>query len=794
MSWRPLGPSHHVEMVRPEGAREGPNREKINVKKLASSMLATASALALGAAALPVAQASTSARSPGSETSASQRLDNRPGPLTKRQDHLRTKALSMLDSGSATLKSRTGGGATVKVGKGGGGGTDYVEFPVNRTDKIWTVLGEFADFPHNNIAQPDRSVDNSTYWEPDFSRSYYDTLFNGAGESMRDFYRKQSSGRYDLSNQVEDWVAVPGNAADYGNNRVEDTGGTWQFLADTVNAWYAQQKAAGKTDAEVNTYLASLDVWDRYDFDADGNFNEADGYIDHFQAVHSGEGEDSGGGALGTDAIWSHRWYAFPGGYGASGPSVGGTANLSGGLRIGSSNLWIGDYTVEPENGGLGVFAHEFGHDLGLPDYYDTSGGGENSSAFWTLMSSGSWLNHGAEANVGIGTTPGFMGPEEKLDLQWLDYAEVNAGQSGSYTLGPAARTSKSGKQAIKVNLPDRRTTTAYATPPEGTHAWWTGRGDNLSNTMTRSVPAAGSVTVTASAWYDIESGYDYLYGEYSTDNGASWKTVGQGIDGSSNGRWATVRFSYRPGGQATLFRFRYATDAGYNLAGAFLDQIQVKADTTTFSDGAESGTNGWTVLGWKVSTGTESVTSERYYLLENRQYLDYDDTLRTGPYQFDRGLTAYNHVEFFSFRPGMLVWMVDHSQADNNTSQHPGEALALPVDARPVPMTYPDGTRPSNRRQPFDAAFGLAAVPETCLHKEVKSGNGPSATISYVAACAAANAGIATFDDSDPLRYWSAANPTNSVKVAGVGVRATVTSDTGGVLTVSVTNPAALP
>ena len=40
---------------------------------------------------------------------------------------------------------------------------------------------------------------------------------------------------------------------------------------------------------------------------------------------------------------------------------------------------------------GLGVFAHEFGHDLGLPDYYDTAGG-ENSTAFWTLMSSGSWL------------------------------------------------------------------------------------------------------------------------------------------------------------------------------------------------------------------------------------------------------------------------------------------------------------------------------------------------------------------------------------------------------------------
>ena len=32
------------------------------------------------------------------------------------------------------------------------------------------------------------------------------------------------------------------------------------------------------------------------------------------------------------------------------------------------TGIWVGDYTIQPENGGLGVFAHEFGHDLGLPD------------------------------------------------------------------------------------------------------------------------------------------------------------------------------------------------------------------------------------------------------------------------------------------------------------------------------------------------------------------------------------------------------------------------------------------
>ena len=43
---------------------------------------------------------------------------------------------------------------------------------------------------------------------------------------------------------------------------------------------------------------------------------------------------------------------------------------------IGNTGIWVGDYTMQPENGGLGVFAHEFGHDLGLPDLYDTSATG----------------------------------------------------------------------------------------------------------------------------------------------------------------------------------------------------------------------------------------------------------------------------------------------------------------------------------------------------------------------------------------------------------------------------------
>ena len=36
-------------------------------------------------------------------------------------------------------------------------------------------------------------------------------------------------------------------------------------------------------------------MWDRYDYDGNGNFDEPDGYIDTFQSVHAGLGEEEGG-------------------------------------------------------------------------------------------------------------------------------------------------------------------------------------------------------------------------------------------------------------------------------------------------------------------------------------------------------------------------------------------------------------------------------------------------------------------------------------------------------------------
>jgi len=262
-------------------------------------------------------------------------------------------------------------------------------------------------------------------------------------------------------------------------------------------------------------------------------------------------------------------------------------------------------------------------------------------------------------------------------------------------------------------------------------------------------------------------------------------------VTGSSNDRWTTLRYSYDAGNQLSHFRFRFQSDGGVHLDGAFLDDISVNGVV----DDVEGTETRWAKTGlWQISTGSVTTISPSYYLVENRDYAGYDDTLRTGPYQFSEAYTRPDWVEFFKFQPGMLVWYVNHSEEDVNTSEHPGYGLALPVDVRPAKFTYPDGTAPSNRRQPLDATFGLQASEKTCLHKQVVTGKGQAQEIVSVAACSPGGPGIATFNDTNPDAYWSDTNPQNSVKVAGVGVKVTVTGDRGPDLTISVVNPAQAP
>ncbi|MFI2635698.1 immune inhibitor A domain-containing protein [Streptomyces collinus] len=703
------------------------------------------------------------------------------GPLSKTQDAQRQEALNQVLSGKSKVKNREG--SKVVQLKSKKGDAKYVELGREKTDKIFTILVEFGDQVdsryggtpgplHNAIPKPDRKKDNSTAWRADYDRDYFQDLYFGSGkgvDSVKTYYEKQSSGRYSVDGEVSDWVKVPYNEARYGNNACGDTNcsSVWNVVSDGLNAWVSQQKAAGRTDAQIKADVARFDEWDRYDFDGDGDFNEPDGYIDHFQIVHAGEDESAGGGAQGTDAIWAHRWYAFGTDAGATGPEN----NKLGGAKIGDTGIWVGDYTVQPENGGLGVYAHEYGHDLGLPDHYDTAGG-ENSTGFWTLMSSGSWLGTGKNE---IGDLPGDMTAWDKMQLGWLNFDKAKAGVNSWHKLGVAEYNTKH-KQALVVDLPKKAVTTEVVTPAEGKTQWWSGSGDNLKNTLTRAVDLTGKskAQLTLDGWYDIEANYDFLYTEVSTDGGANWTAVDGTVDGQPIQRDASDKpvltgtvDGYKKlafpldayAGKKIDLRFRYQTDGGVAQKGFAADAITVTADgAPVFSDNAESADAAWKATGFSRIGASFTKDYAQYYIAENRQYVSYDKTLKTGPYNF--GFTARpDWVEHYAYQNGLLIWKWDTSQADNNTSQHKGTGLVLPIDSHPDALKWADGTLMRNRIQAYDSPFSLYRTDGMTLHK------------ADVAKYIPGSKGVSVFNDRKN-DYYDESNPTAGVKITDTNTK----------------------
>ncbi|UZI30951.1 immune inhibitor A domain-containing protein [Streptomyces sp. VB1] len=735
---------------------------------------------------------------------------NLEGPFSEQQAAQREAALEQVLSGDKKVANRNGS-KVVKLGD-----KKYVELGREKTDKIFTILLEFGDQvddatmfdpdgdgpkppvkkfggapgpAHNKIAEPDPKKDNSTAWKADYNRAHFQELYFGEGKgvhSLKTYYEKTSSGRYSVEGEVSDWVKVPYNEARYGSNYCGQTNcaNVWDAVRDGVNAWVADQQAKGRTDAEIKANLAEYDEWDRYDFDGDGNFNEPDGYIDHFQLVHAGEDESAGGGAEGTNAIWAHRWYAYGTNAGATGPAD----NKAGGAQIGDTGIWVGDYTVQPENGGLGVFAHEYAHDLGLPDLYDTSGGGENSVGFWSLMSAGSWLGTGTGE---IGNLPGDMTSWDKLQLGWLDYDKAKAGKTSLHKLGVSEYNTKN-PQALVVELPKKAVTTTVVKPAEGAKQWWSDMGDDLSNTLTRSVDLTGKAkaTLDLSGWYDIEADYDYLYTEVSDNGGANWTALDGTADGKAiprdasdkpaltdvSGAYKKLSFSLDAyAGKKVDLRFRYQTDGGAGGKGFAADAITVTADgAALFSDNAEGDDNGWTAKGF--SRIGESFTQDypQYYIAENRQYVSYDETLKVGPYNFGFSGTRPDWVEHYAYQNGLLVWLWDTSQKDNNTSVHPGQGLILPIDAHAKPLKWKDGSLLRNKIQPFDAPFSWYPNEGFTLHNaDVPLHIKPAL-------------GNPVFDDRKGT-YWYKENPTGSVKVSDTNTRISIVHEPRNGSTMSV-------
>lgn len=210
---------------------------------------------------------------------------------------------------------------------------------------------------------------------------------NGGTGSVYDYYYENSCGQFDPVYDVIGPVTLSKGFAEYGGNN--DDG--------------SDKDARGAfVEACSLALVQNLIDFSQYD-------NDGDGYIDNLFFYFAGHNEAEGGS---KDAIWPHQSYL--GNFSANGVRAGSYACTS--EYRGSSGTTMA---------GIGTFCHEFGHALGLPDFYDTDyekNGTADAVYAFSLMCNGNYNNNGR--------TPPYLGALERWILGWIeDLPELGTSQ-----------------------------------------------------------------------------------------------------------------------------------------------------------------------------------------------------------------------------------------------------------------------------------------------------------------------------------------------------------------------------
>ena len=208
--------------------------------------------------------------------------------------------------------------------------------------------------------------------------------YNGATGSAIDYFKAQSNNQYSPVFDVVGPVTLPNTRVYYGE---EGTIGGYKqddmYIADFVIDAVAAADAIGCD-------------FSQYD-------NDHNGYVDFVYFIFAGKSQASGGT---SETIWPHNWELnsalyFHQTHGTSGYSY--TSNATNlptydGKRI-NNYACSAELREDGERSGIGTFCHEFGHVMGLPDYYVTTNDASNKGKYydpgaWSIMDYGSYNNN----------------------------------------------------------------------------------------------------------------------------------------------------------------------------------------------------------------------------------------------------------------------------------------------------------------------------------------------------------------------------------------------------------------
>lgn len=217
--------------------------------------------------------------------------------------------------------------------------------------------------------------------------------------SMTEYYRWASGGRLLIRGEVVATVTLPHDRFYYAYD-------AWGLntIGSPNNAYGMFRDALKACDPSVD--------FSRFDLDVDG-------YVDMLWIVHAGPGGET---SSSRRDMWSITSRATAGWNNASPFDC--DDLVPGSL---TQRMRVDRFTVLPELSGfkpgqlceIGVFCHEFGHTLGVPDLYDTSnlGGGANvGPGNWSLMSTGAFGADGASPE-----SPAHLGAWPLVWLGWVD-------------------------------------------------------------------------------------------------------------------------------------------------------------------------------------------------------------------------------------------------------------------------------------------------------------------------------------------------------------------------------------
>ena len=302
----------------------------------------------------------------------------------------------MVPSATALFISGEGQDRTVKVNEAGQVAPSLVPPAPGNTQKFSEPFHGVDPSRHPRPPTPTAQITgsepllvilinlNDTANSSTHTPTYFTNLvFNSSQNSMNKFYKDNSYNQFCITGNVTSkFYTATHNLSWYG--RYETTSPPPMGYGNAQNLTYDAVMAA---DADIN-YA---------DYDRDN-----DGWVDHLMIVHAG-GDQAYTGQ--PNDIWSHSWA------------------MSSPVQLDGKYLYY--YTTLSENDPVGIYVHEFGHDIGLPDLYDTDYSTSGGVGDWDVMASGSWNG------VPQGSVPAQFSAWCKQEMGWLAPTLVSADTAG---------------------------------------------------------------------------------------------------------------------------------------------------------------------------------------------------------------------------------------------------------------------------------------------------------------------------------------------------------------------------